>query len=134
MEKVIPKDEEFIYKGRVSISQTDLKGTITFVNRKFCEVSAYSSSELVDSNIDIVRHPSIPDETFTKMWEALQNGQVWNGMLKNLRKDGLFYWVEMEITPIFDDQENTIGYISVSKPAPRKNIEENEKLLINAKS
>ena len=134
MEKVVPIDEEFIYEGRVSISQTDLKGNITFVNRKFCEVSGYASSELVDSNIDIVRHPSIADEVFSKMWDALANGQVWNGMLKNLRKDGLFYWVEMEITPIFDEQENITGYISVSKPAPRKNIEENEKLLTNAKN
>lgn len=131
MEKVVPIDEEFIYEGRVAISQTDLKGNITYVNRKFCEVSGYSSSELVDSNIDIVRHPSIPNETFEKMWDALKNGQVWNGMLKNLRKDGKFYWIEMEITPIFDEQEEITGYISVSKPAPRKNIEENEKLLTN---
>ena len=131
MEKVLPIDEEFIYEGRVAISQTDLKGNITYVNRKFCEVSGYSSSELVDSNIDIVRHPSIPNETFEKMWDALKNGQVWNGMLKNLRKDGKFYWIEMEITPIFDEQEEITGYISVSKPAPRKNIEENEKLLTN---
>ena len=132
MEKVVPIDEEFIYEGRVAISQTDLKGNITYVNRKFCEISNYANSELIDSNIDIIRHPSIPDETFEKMWGALQNGQVWNGMLKNLRKDGKFYWIEMEITPIFDDSEEITGYISVSKPAPRKNIEENEKLLNNS--
>jgi len=129
MDKVIPIDEEYIYEGRVAISQTDLKGTITYVNRKFSEISGYSVSELVQSNHDIIKHPSVPSEIFDKMWTALADGQVWNGMLKNLRKDGKFYWVDMEIAPIRDKQEQVTGYISVSKPAARKNIEENEKLL-----
>ena len=128
MDKVVPTDKEYIYEGRVTISQTDLKGVITFVNRKFCEVSGYTSDELVGSNHDIIRHPSVPQSIFDKMWTALQSGQVWNGLLKNLRKDGDYYWVDMEITPIFDSQEQITGYISVSKPAPRKNIQENEKL------
>ena len=132
MDKVVPIDEEFIYEGRVAISQTDLNGKITFVNRKFCEVSDYTADELVDSNIDVVRHPSVPQETFDKMWVALKDAQVWNGMLKNLRKDGKFYWVDMEIMPILDENEKMTGYISVSKPSPRKNIAENEKLLNNA--
>jgi aerotaxis receptor len=129
MEKVVPTDEEYIYEGRVAISQTDLNGKITFVNRKFAEVSGYTTDELIGSYHDIIRHPNVPQEVFDKMWTALKNGQVWNGMLKNLRKDGRFYWVEMEITPIFDEDENITGYISVAKPAARKNIIENEKLL-----
>lgn len=129
MDKVIPTNKEYIYEGRVAISQTDLKGTITYVNRKFSEISGYSVSELVQSNHDIIKHPSVASEIFDKMWAALADGQVWNGMLKNLRKDGKFYWVDMEIAPIRDKQEQVTGYISVSKPVARKNIEENEKLL-----
>ncbi|MDA7817025.1 PAS domain S-box protein [Sulfurimonas sp.] len=131
MDKVVPKNEEFIYEGRVAISQTDVDGNITFVNRKFCEISGYTSTELIESNHDIIRHPSAPNEVFDKMWTALKSGQVWNGPLKNLRKDGMFYWVDMEIAPIFDDQEQVTGYISVSKPSPRKNIKENEKIFNN---
>jgi len=129
MNKVVPTDEEYIYEGRVAISQTDLNGTITFVNRKFSDISGYTVEELIDSNHDVIRHPNVSQDIFDKMWVALKNGQVWNGMLKNLRKDGQFYWVEMEIAPIFDKQEQITGYISVSKPAARKNIIENEKLL-----
>ncbi|MCW8894654.1 MAG: PAS domain-containing protein [Sulfurimonas sp.] len=127
MDKIVPKDEEFIYEGKVAISQTDLKGNITFVNRKFCEISGYTVEELVGSNINIVKHPDVPEKTFDKMWMALQSGQVWNGLLKNLRKDGSFYWVDMEIAPIMDENEQITGYISVGKPAPRKNIEDVEK-------
>jgi len=129
MDKVVPIDEEYIFEGRVAISQTDLKGTITFVNRKFSEISDYSVLELVDSNHDIIRHPNVSQSIFDKMWTSLSNGQVWNGMMKNLRKDGKFYWVDMEIAPIRNQKDEITGYISVSKPAARKNIAENEKLL-----
>lgn len=133
MDKVVPTDEEYIYEGRVAISQTDLDGTITFVNRKFSEISGYTVKELIDSSHDIIRHPDVSQEIFDKMWVSLKNGQVWNGMLKNLRKDGQFYWVDMEIAPILDKEDKITGYISVSKPAARKNILENEKLLKKTK-
>jgi len=129
MNKVVPTDEEYIYEGRVAISQTDLNGKITFVNRKFSEISGYTVNELIDSNHDIIRHPDVSQELFDKMWASLKNAQVWNGMLKNLRKDGKFYWVDMEIAPIFNTNDQITGYISVSKPAARKNIIENEKLI-----
>ena len=129
MNKVVPTNEEYIYEGRVAISQTDLDGNITFVNRKFSEISGYTVNELVGSNHDIIRDPNVSQEIFNKMWSSLKNGQVWNGMLKNLRKDGRFYWVDMEITPIFDNDDKITGYISVAKPAARKNIIEYEKLI-----
>ena len=131
MNKVIPTDEEYIYEGRVAISQTDLNGTITFVNRKFSEISGYTVNELVDSNHDIIRHPSLSQAIFYQMCVALKDSQVWNGMMKNLRKDGKFYWVDMEIAPILDQEEQITGYISVAKPAARKNILENEKHISN---
>lgn len=127
MDKIVPINEEYLYEGKVAISQTDLKGVITFVNRKFCEISGYTVDELVDSDIHIIRHPDVHQDVFDKMWTSLQNGQVWNGMLKNMRKDGKFYWVDMEIMPIFDENENITGYISVSKPAARNNIADAEK-------
>ena len=128
MDKIVPIDKEFIYEGKVAISQTDLKGNITFVNRKFCEISGYTVSELIDSNHNIIRHPDVPDAIFTNMYKTLQNGQVWNGMIKNLRKDGKYYWIDMEIAPIRDNSDNVIGFISVGKPSPINNIADTEKL------
>ncbi|MDD5400788.1 MAG: PAS domain S-box protein [Sulfurimonas sp.] len=132
MNKIVPKNEEYLFEGKVAISQTDLKGNITFVNRKFCEISGYTVDELINSNHDIIKHPDVPETTFEKMWKALNSGQVWNGMLKNLRKDGRYYWVDIEIAPIFDKQERITGFISVSKPSARKNIEDSEKQLHQA--
>ena len=127
MNKVVPKNEEYVFEGKVAMSQTDLKGTITFVNRKFCEISGYTIDELINSSHSIIKHPEVEESVYEKMWKTLSSGQVFNGMLKNLRKDGRYYWTDIEIAPILDKKGQTTGYISVSKPSPRKNIQESEK-------
>jgi len=131
MNKVVPKNEEYIFEGKVAISQTDLKGNITFVNRKFCEISGYTLDELINASHNIIKHPEVGEEVYEKMWKTLSSGQVYNGMLKNLRKDGRYYWTDIEIAPIFDKKGQITGYICVSKPSPRKNIQENERLQQN---
>lgn len=132
MNKVVPKNEEYIFEGKVAISQTDLKGDITFVNRKFCEISGYTLDELMNANHSIIKHPEVSEAVYEKMWKTISDGQVYNGMLKNLRKDGSYYWTDVEIAPIMDTKGQITGYISVSKPSPRKNIQENERAQQNA--
>ena len=128
MEKITPVDEEYLYEGNVIISQTDLNGVITYANRMFCKVSGYKVDELVGQPHSIIRHPDMPKAAFAKMWETIQSGQVWNGLVKNLRKDGLFYWVDTEILPIVNDNQEVEGYIAARKQASRKDIAENEAL------
>ncbi|MDF1879616.1 PAS domain S-box protein, partial [Sulfurimonas sp. SAG-AH-194-C20] len=113
--------------GDVIISQTDLNGFITYANRAFAQASDYKIDELVGKSQSIIRHPDMPKVIFTKMWETISGGQSWNGLVKNLRKDGMFYWVETEIIPVHDKDEVEItGYIAVRKEASRKNIKEAE--------
>jgi len=128
MNRVEAIDEEYVYEGSVIISQTDLKGVITYANKKFSEVSGYSVSELVGQPYNIVRHPEMPKATFARMWQTISSRQVWNGLVKNLRKDGLYYWVDIEILPILNDDNEVAGYISATKQASRKNIVETEEL------
>jgi len=119
-----PIDKEFNFTGRVIISETDLKGVITFANRKFCEISGYSVDELIGKPHNIIRHPDMPKAAFKIMWETIQTGATWRGLVKNLRKDGLYYWVETEISSVRNDLFETIGYIAARKPASRSDIEE----------
>lgn len=126
MGRVEPVDEEYLFQGRVIISETDTRGVITFANRKFCEISGYSADELVGQPHNIIRHPDMPKEAFAKMWETIKSGQIWHGLVKNLRKDGRYYWVETEIAPVKDDDGNITGYIAARKPAGRKDIDETE--------
>jgi len=122
MSKIMPIDEEYVYEGSVIISQTDLKGLIVYANKQFCETSGYTLAELIGKPHSIIRHPDMPTATFTKMWETIVSGQVWNGLVKNLRKDGLYYWVGAEILPLRDEEQNIVGYIAARKPVNKKNV------------
>ena len=124
--RVIPVNEEYMYVGHVVISQTDLNGNITYVNRMFCNVSGYRVNELHGRPHSIIRHPDMPKAAFEKMWDTIKSGQAWNGLIINLRKDGLYYWVDTEILPLKDSSDNVTGYITAGKPASRKNIEESK--------
>lgn len=121
-------DDEYIFEGRVIISQTDVEGVITFVNRQFCDVSGYTAQELIGKPHNIVRHPDMPTAKFAQMWKTIKSGQAWNGLIKNLRKDGMYYWVEIEILPIKDDRDEITGFISAGKVASRTNVQENADL------
>lgn len=128
MDTVTPIDEEYTFDNDVSISQTDSDGIITYANRAFCDVSGYKANELIGKAHSIVRHPDMPDQVFSKMWQTIADGQAWNGLVKNMRKDGLYYWVDTEILPIKNENREITGYIAVRKEASRKDIKESEDL------
>ncbi len=117
-------EEEYLIEADNStiISQTDLKGIITFVNRKFCNVSGYKKSELIGKNHNVVRHPDMPKALFKKIWEKISHGETWNGLLKNLRSNGQYYWLNAEITPVYNEQNEIVGYIAIKKPADNQEI------------
>ena len=126
MEKVTPIDKEYVYDGDVIVSQTDINGIITYANRAFCEVSGYTTEELIGKPHSIIRHPDMPKAVFARMWETIQGAQVWNGLVKNLRKDGMYYWVETELLPVIGEDDVVTGYIAARKEASRKDIKETE--------
>ena len=108
------------------VSQTDEKGVITYANKAFCEVSGYTVDELVGQPHNIIRHPDMPAAAFERLWSTIQGGQAWNGIVKNMRKDGKYYWVDTEILPIKDKDDNITGYIAARRAASRKDIVDTE--------
>ncbi|WP_419769459.1 MAG: response regulator [Candidatus Marinarcus sp.] len=90
------------------VSKTDLKGDITFVNDFFCEISGYSREELIGKNQNIIRHPDVPKELFKELWKTIQNGQQWEGNIKNRAKNGEPYYVHATIIPLFENDNATI--------------------------
>ncbi len=110
-----PVDEEVIFDGRSLISETDTKGIITFVNRKFVEMTGYTKQEAIGQPHSILRHPDMPKVAFEQMWKLIKEGKVWDGYVKNLRKDGKYYWVDVHIVPKKDENGTVIGYIASRK-------------------
>lgn len=128
MSHVEPIDEEYKFEGRAIVSETDLKGVITYANRKFCEISGYTKEELIGKPHNIIRHPDMPKKAFETMWNSIKQGNVWSGLVKNLRKDGRYYWVDTTITPIQDENGAIIKYAAARKPASDAGIKEAETL------
>lgn len=119
MKHSIPIDEEVLFDGRSLISETDTKGIITFVNRKFTEMTLYSKEEAIGQPHSILRHPDMPKAAFEGMWKIIEGGKTWEGYVKNLRKDGKYYWVVVNIVPKLDAEGGVIGYIASRKMPDR---------------
>ena len=116
-------DEAFTFTDGLIVSSTDLKGIITYANRKFCEIAGYTKHELVGKNHNIVRHPDMPKAAFQEVWDTVKAGKEWTGIVKNLRKDGRYYWVYSHITPIFNEGKIT-GYTAARRPSSDDEISE----------
>lgn len=121
-------DIEYELKDGTSIvSKTDLKGRITYVNPAFIEASGYSEDELLDEAHNLVRHPDMPAEVFADLWITLSERLPWTGMVKNRRKNGDYYWVLTNVTPL-RKKPPTIGYLSVHNKPTRQQIDEAERV------
>ncbi len=102
-------------------SRTDLKGRITEVNEAFARVSGFTPDEMVGEPHNLIRHPDMPEEAFADMWRNLKAGRPWKGLVKNRRKDGGFYWVVANASPVRENGQ-IIGYQSVRTPPSREQI------------
>lgn len=112
VEKVM-REDDFI------VSKTDLKGRITYGNRIFIEFSGYVEDELIGAQHNIIRHPDMPRAVFKLLWDTIQAGNECFAFVKNMAKDGSFYWVFANVTPSFDADGKITGYLSVRrKPKP----------------
>lgn len=98
------------------VSKTDLKGRITYINRDFLQISGFAEAELIGQSHNIVRHPDMPVEAFADLWQTLAQNRPWTGFVKNRCKNGDFYWVRANVTPIWEDGKVT-GYMSVRRLA-----------------
>ena len=104
--------EYLVEEGEVLVSKTDLNGTITYCNRAFSDASGFLESELIGLPHNIVRHPDVPEQIFADCWGTIKTGNSWHGILKNRRKNGDFYWIDANITPLFEGAE-WVGYVSL---------------------
>lgn len=95
------------------VSKTDINGIITFVNEEFCKISGFSKEELLGSNHNIVRHPDVPKENFTLLWNTILSKKPYKTTVKNLCKDGSTVYLNTTITPILDDNENIKEFIAI---------------------
>ncbi len=108
IETIVPSEE-------LIVSRTDLKGNITYANETFANISGYKVDELIGKSHNIVRHPDMPKIIFEEMWQSLKANNRWEGIVKNLRKDKGYYWVNAVVSGVYKDNV-LVEYKSLRTP------------------
>lgn len=105
------------------VSKTNPKGIITYGNPIFIEFSGYTEAELIGTQHNIIRHPDMPRAAFKLAWDTIQSGKEFFGYVKNMSKDGSYYWVFTHITPDFGLDGSITGYTSVRRCPKRSAVD-----------
>ena len=113
--EVVMKDGEFL------VSTTDMKGCITSANEAFIEISGFTKAELIGKSHNIVRHPDMPPVAFQDLWDTIKADKPWSGAVKNRCKNGDYYWVNANVTPVRENGKTT-GYMSLRTRPTREEI------------
>jgi aerotaxis receptor len=117
----VTQTEYVLRDDQSPISRTDLQGNITFVNADFIEASGYTEDELLGQPHNLVRHPDMPSEAYADLWKYLKAGRSWTGMVKNRCKNGNYYWVLANTSPMWHSGQ-VVGFASVRMKPPREDI------------
>lgn len=113
----VMREDDFI------VSKTDPRGIITYGNPIFIEFSGYTEEELLGAQHNIIRHPDMPRAAFKLVWDTIQSGKEVFAYVKNMSKDGGYYWVFTHVTPDFGPNNSIVGYTSVRRCPQRAAID-----------
>ncbi|MTV56196.1 PAS domain-containing protein, partial [Pseudoduganella buxea] len=121
----VTQNEYLLDAGKTIVSTTDLKGNIDYANPYFIEVSGFTEEELIGAPQNIVRHPDMPAAAFADLWTTIRQGLPWTGMVKNRCKNGDYYWVLANVTPVIENG-TPVGYMSVRTTPSRAMVAQAE--------
>jgi PAS domain S-box-containing protein len=105
--------QQLVMYEHTIVSIADTAGKIMSVNEKFCAISQYSIEELVGHDHNMLNSGYHSHEFFVKLWQTIAQGKIWQGNIRNKRKDGSFYWVASTIVPFLDEAEKPYQYVSM---------------------
>ena len=114
-------------KDMMIVSETNSKGEIVFANNDFCKIAGYSMEELIGKPHNIIRHHDMPKVAFTNLWETIQAGNIWKGIVKNQTKNGQYYWVNATAFPS-KTPTGELRYISIRVKPTLEEIKNAQKL------
>lgn len=118
---ITPTDHELVMReDDFIVSKTDTKGHITYANKIFIEFSGFAEAEFMGKQHNVIRHPDMPRGVFKLLWSHIESRKEVFAYVKNICKNGSYYWVIANVTPSLDSHGNVVGYYSVRrKPNPK---------------
>jgi aerotaxis receptor len=114
--------EEKLTSDSMIVTETDSKGIITFASEDFCKIAGYTKEELVGQPHNMIRHSFMPNAAFKDLWNTVQSGAIWTGIVVNKTKSGGFYWVKANVYPS-QNADGSVKYISVRVMPSKEEIE-----------
>ena len=105
--------QKFALDQHAIVSITDVRGTITYANDKFCDISGYTRAELLGTDHRIINSGVHHKTFFVEMWACITAGKVWHGEVCNRNKSGGLYWVNATIVPLRDDAGKPSLFIAI---------------------
>jgi len=121
--KSITNNEKKLDENDFIVSKTNKNGKIIYCNEIFAKMSGYKADDLIGANHNLIRHPDMPRVAFKIAWELIEEKKEFFGFVKNLSKDGSYYWVFAYITADVDSNGNIISYTSIRRKPPQSAID-----------
>lgn len=129
----VTNNEKQMQDSMMIVTKTDLQGKIIYANKDFIAMSGFTEAELLGQPQNLVRHPDMPVEAFADLWKTIKGGTSWNGIVKNRCKNGDYYWVDANVTPMRENGQVT-GYVSVRRKPTKEQVAEAQALYALLKS
>ena len=109
-----------MFDKNVIASRTNKRGIIIYASSAFSTISGYSNEELIGEPYKILRHPDMSRDFYQKLWRTIKNGKIFTGEIKNKKKNGNFYWVQVTITPEFNNKNEIVSYFDIREDITAK--------------
>lgn len=98
-----------------SILITDNSGNIEYVNPRFTQLTQYPLEEIAGKTPSFLKSGYTSQDEYKELWQAIQNGETWHGVFKNIRKDGESFWEDATIGPIYGEDGSISHFLGVKK-------------------
>ncbi|ADR35088.1 diguanylate cyclase with PAS/PAC sensor [Sulfuricurvum kujiense DSM 16994] len=98
-----------------TVAITDKQGIITYVNQAFCKHTGFTENEVLGESFRILKSDRYDNNFYKKLWITISNGDIFRDTVINRKKNGDLYYEDKTITPLKDEKDNIIGYVSTGK-------------------